>query len=340
MVLGGRYAIEKIIGRGGSGVVVRAHDRDLNQVVAIKIVRADLAGQRVWAARLAREVRLARQIHHPHVCRVFDLEQADGRVFLVMELARGTVRDEIRSGAVKARPLADRIADARAVASALAAIHGAGIVHRDLSPQNVLRMGDGRLVLSDFGLATDATESTSVHGGTIAYMAPEVMRGDRSTVASDIWSLGALMYELVFGDKPRWSDGAAPEILTPLPGRKLAEEERAVLETCRACTVKVPGRRIASASAAERMLTERRRWRWPRRGLRRRSVAGAVGLTVLVAAVAVGVMRARREPFRRAICPRRNRGSSSRPASRPTGPTYRPSSLKPRSGSRAPPAPR
>ena len=134
MVLAGRYAIEKIIGRGGSGVVVRAHDRDLNEVVAIKIVRAELAGQRMWAARLAREVRLARQIQHPHVCRVFDFQQADGRVFLVMELAEGgTLRDEIRSGAAAARPLAERIADARAVASALDAIHAAGIVHRDLT---------------------------------------------------------------------------------------------------------------------------------------------------------------------------------------------------------------
>ena len=101
MVLAGRYAVEQIIGRGGSGVVVRAHDRDLRQEVAIKIVRAELAGQRVWATRLAREVKLARQIQHPHVCRVFDFEQADGRVFLVMELAdEGTLRDEIRSGAV------------------------------------------------------------------------------------------------------------------------------------------------------------------------------------------------------------------------------------------------
>src|SRR5262245_935355 len=156
MVLAGRYAIEKIIGRGGSGVVVRAHDRDLKEAVAIKIVRAELAGDRVWAVRLAREVKLARQIHHPHVCRVFDFQQAEGRAFLVMELAaNGTLRDEIRSGVTAARPLADRIADARSVASALAAIHGAGIVHRDLTPQNLLRMGDGRLVLSDFGLATD-----------------------------------------------------------------------------------------------------------------------------------------------------------------------------------------
>jgi len=292
MVLGGRYAIERIIGRGGSGVVVRAHDRDLNQVVAIKIVRAELAGQRVWATRLAREVRLARTISHPHVCRVFDFQQADGRVFLVMELAKGTLRDEIRSGASKARPLAERIADARAVASALAAIHAAGIVHRDLSPQNLLRLDDGRLVLSDFGLATESSESTSVHGGTIAYMAPEVMRGEHSTPASDIWSLGALMYEIVFADKPSWSQGTSPEILTPALGRKLTEEERAVLATCRACTVKDPRKRIPSAAWAERMLAERRRWRLPRLAPAPRPIFWASALTVLVAAV-VGVMRTR-----------------------------------------------
>ena len=207
MVLGGRYAIEKIIGRGGSGVVVRAHDRDLSQVVAIKIVRAELAGQRVWAARLAREVRLARQIHHPHVCRVFDFEQADGRVFLVMELAR---RGRCATSSARARWRRGR----SRIGSRTRArwrrrwrrSTPPGIVHRDLSPQNVLRMGDGRLVLSDFGLATDVSESTSVHGGTIAYMAPEVMRGGRSTIASDIWSLGVVMHEIVFGDKPRWSE--------------------------------------------------------------------------------------------------------------------------------------
>jgi tRNA A-37 threonylcarbamoyl transferase component Bud32 len=295
MVLGGRYAIERIIGRGGSGVVVRAHDRDLNQVVAIKIVRAELAGQRVWATRLAREVRLARQIHHPHVCRVFDFQQADGRVFLVMELAQGTLRDEIRSGAAKARPLAERIADARAMASALAAIHAAGIVHRDLSPQNMLRLEDGRLVLSDFGLATETSESTSVHGGTIAYMAPEVMRGDHSTPAADIWSLGALMYEIVFGDKPSWSEGASPEILTPALGRKLTEEERAVLDACRACTFKDPAKRIPSAAWAERLLAERRRWRLPRLAPARRPVIWASALTVIAAAaVGVGLSRQQR----------------------------------------------
>src|SRR5262249_45042488 len=157
----------------------------------------------------------ARQIQHPHVCRVFDFHQADGRVFLVMELAaRGTLREEIRSEAGRARPLAERIADARAVASALAAIHQAGIVHRALTPQNLLRMSDGRVVLTDFGLATDVREGSSVQGGTISYMAPELLRGGRSSFVSDVWALGVVMHEIVFREKPRWREGgAAPEML-------------------------------------------------------------------------------------------------------------------------------
>jgi tRNA A-37 threonylcarbamoyl transferase component Bud32 len=297
-VLAGRYVVEKIIGHGASGVVVRAHDGDLQQEVAIKIVRAELVNQRVWAARLAREVKLARQIQHPNVCRVFDFEQAEGRAFLVMELAeKGSLRDELRSGALAARPLAQRIADARAVASALAAIHTAGIVHRDLSLQNLLRMGDGRLVLSDFGLATDASETTSIHGGTVAYMAPEVVLGAKASVASDIWALGVLMHEVVFGVKPRWSgvaDGA--EMLAPDLGRKLTDEERAALDACRACLAKDPARRIARAGEAGRLLTEKRRWwawrplvapRWPF------VFAATLSLTV---AVAVGLLRTQPRP--------------------------------------------
>ncbi len=182
MVLAGRYEIGKIIGQGGMGVVVQAFDRSLGVEVAIKIVRAEYAGEREWSERLAREVKLARQIQHANVCRVFDYAQADGRGFLIMELATGgTLRDELRAGVTAARPLAARIADARAIAAGLTAIHAAGIVHRDISPQNALRMSDGRLVLSDFGLATDSFDgTTSIRGGTVAYMAPEVARGGRA----------------------------------------------------------------------------------------------------------------------------------------------------------------
>jgi len=302
MVLGGRYAIEKIIGRGASGVVVRAHDSELRQQVAIKIVRAELVGQRIWASRLAREVKLARQIQHANVCRVFNFEQAEGRAFLVMELAeKGSLRDELRSGELAARPLAARIADARAVASALAAIHAAGIVHRDLSPQNMLRMGDGRLVLSDFGLATDASENTSIHGGTVAYMAPEVVLGGNASVASDIWSLGVLMHEMVFGAKPRWPGVAeAAEMLAPELGRKLTDDERAVLDACRACAAKDPARRVASAEEAGRLLTERRAWLARRRAPPRWPV---VLVVVLTAVAVVGVLRMRKPQDARMSAP-------------------------------------
>ena len=258
----------------------------------------------MWAARLAREVKLARQIQHPNVCRVFDFQQAEGRAFLVMELAeKGSLRDELRSGELAARPLADRIADARAVASALAAIHAAGIVHRDLSPQNMLRMGDGRLVLSDFGLATDASENTSIHGGTVAYMAPEVVLGGKASVASDIWSLGVLMHEMVFGVKPRWPGVAdATEMLAPELGRKLTDDERAVLDACRACTAKDPARRVANAEEAGRLLTERRRW-WARRPAPPRWPF--VFAATLTAAAVVGVLRACARPHGRAPCQRR-----------------------------------
>jgi protein kinase-like protein/WD40 repeat protein len=296
MVLGGRYTIEKILGRGGSGVVVRAHDRDLKEAVAIKIVRAELVGQPVWAARLAREVKLARQIQHPNVCRVFDYQHADGRVFLVMELAaKGTLRDEIRSGAMKARPLADRIGDARAVGSALAAIHQAGIVHRDLTPQNLLRMADGRVVLTDFGLAMDARDgASSVHGGTISYMAPELLRGGHSSFASDLWALGVVMHEIVFGEKPRWREGPAPEMLAPGLGRKLSAEEETALEACRACTVNDPAQRLTCPVEAGRRLTERVGGRRRRFGVTTRAalVAG-LALTMVAGAAAIAVSMVR-----------------------------------------------
>jgi len=300
MVLGGRYTIEKVLGRGGCGVVVRAHDRDLKEAVAIKIVRAELAGEKVWADRLAREVKLARQIQHPHVCRVFDFQHADGRVFLVMELAaKGTLREEIRSGAMTARPLAERIADARGVASALSAIHHAGIVHRDLTPQNLLRMADGRVVLTDFGLATDARDGAStVGGGTISYMAPELLRGGHSSVASDLWALGVVMHEIVFGVKPRWSEGAAPEMLAPDlgPGRKLTPAEEMVLEACRACTVPDPAKRLQCPLEAGRRLTERAGRRRRLGVTARAAIVAGLAVVMVAGATAIAVSMVHRRP--------------------------------------------
>jgi serine/threonine protein kinase len=282
-VLAGRYEIRKVIGRGGMGLVVDALDRTLGEAVAIKILRAEYAGERTWSERLAREVKLARQIHHPNVCRVFDFEQADGRVFLIMELtSHGSLRDEVRSGATTGRPIADRIADVRALAAGLGAIHDAGIIHRDVTPQNVLRMADGRVVLSDFGLATDSCESTtSVHGGTIAYMAPELLRGGRASVGSDVWALGVVSHEIVFGERPHWRPGAT-EMSNPITGRRLTPPERAILEICRDCTAQDPERRPREVAEIAARLSDARikRATWRRWGLRA-AAAACVGIAAM-----------------------------------------------------------
>ncbi|HLK88763.1 MAG TPA: serine/threonine-protein kinase [Polyangia bacterium] len=289
-VLAGRYQLGQLIGRGGMGVVVEALDRVLGVAVAIKIVRAEYAGERSWSERLAREVKLARQIQHPNVCRVFDYAQADGRAFLIMELATGgTLRSQLGASAVRARPLGERIADARAIAAGVAAIHAAGIVHRDISPQNALRMGDGRLVVSDFGLATDSFDgTTSIHGGTVAYMAPEVVGGGRSSLAADIWSLGAVIHEVVFGERFRW-DVERGEMRSPVNRRGLSRVEGSLLEICCACLALNPARRPRAGVIAERLteasLLRAGRMRWTRRGL----VALAAGLVV-----AGGMVGARR----------------------------------------------
>ena len=285
-VLAGRYEIARFLGRGGMGLVFQAHDRTLGVDVAVKVLRPDLACDRRWAERLAHEVKLARRLHHPNVCRVFDFEQADGHVFLVMELAAGSLRAEMEAGAAQARPADARIADARAVATGLAAIHAAGIVHRDVSPRNLLRTFDGRLVVSDFGLATITDDiATSIHGGTVAYMAPEVLRGERATFASDVWSLGVVAHEIVFGQRPTWRGQRIGREMEP-PSRALPRAERAVLEACRALVVEAPAARPGDAIHALRVLDGADRIRTRR--LQRRVAAIAAAGALVISLVSVG----------------------------------------------------
>jgi eukaryotic-like serine/threonine-protein kinase len=287
-LLAGRYEIGRRLGRGGVGVVVQARDVALGEDVAIKVLRPEHSGEARRIERLAREVKLARQIRHPNVCRVFDFGQADGHAFLVMELARGSLRDEIVREAAAARPLAARLADARAVADGLAAVHAAGIVHRDVTPQNVLRMNDGRLVVSDFGLATLVDPTTnSIHGGTVAYMAPEIARGECATLASDVWALGVIIHEIVFGRRPTWRQGRFRPTMEPAAEASLGPTAQGIREICVHCT-EVRGRRRPTAEQVSRLVartaednharTSRGRW-W-----RAVPLAGAALLAVALAA--------------------------------------------------------
>jgi serine/threonine-protein kinase len=262
-LLGGRYQIEAVIGKGGSGVVLRAYDRVSATVIAVKVLKPGLSHDPRWEKRFQRELRLGRPIRHPNVCRIFDIaDDADGYRFLTMEYATGgTLRDLIKKND-PLRPLQDRIADAAFVIAGLAAIHDAGIVHRDVKPDNVLRMDDGRLVLSDFGLATDLPDSTmvSVFVGTPHYMAPEVREGDPATTRSDVWSLGVVLHELFFGKRPerrsaRSMSGASKSSVASTS----SIVERAMLALCTRCLADDPSERPEDARAVHKLFESARR---------------------------------------------------------------------------------
>lgn len=278
-VLAGRYQVEAVIGRGGSGIVLRAYDRVAQMAVAVKLLKPELAGDPKWIDRFSRELRLARRIQHPNVCRVFDIFQADGHWFITMELAPGgTLRDQLGEKA-KDRSLDAKIADVRAVVAGLAAIHQAGIVHRDVKPDNFLRMEEGRLVLSDFGLATNPMEAStvSIMVGTPSYMAPEVVMGQQATSQSDVWSLGVVLHELIFGVRPEWTRGVAGSFVVRKPALSLGVTERALVAFIEECLGTDPVARpenavvaqvqcdrvLAGKTMSSRHRAKPTRWLWP-----------------------------------------------------------------------------
>jgi serine/threonine-protein kinase len=291
MVLAGRYQVEAIIGKGGSGVVLRAFDRTAQTVVAVKVLKQELVHDERWSKRFSRELRLGRPIRHPNVCRIFDIGEGDGYRFLTMELATGgTLRDLVKRGE-PLRPLAERMADAAAAIAGLAAIHEAGIVHRDVKPDNMLRMGDGRLVLSDFGLATDlpSAAAVTVMVGTPHYMAPEVRAGEPATTRSDVWSLGVALYEIFFGKRPERRSSMSSEGMSKPPAPLTSTPlERAMLALCERCLAENVTERPADAAVVARLFETAQSS--PRRFARGRQAALAVLALILVV---VGTIAAR-----------------------------------------------
>lgn len=192
---GGRYRLEIPLGAGGMATVWRAEDVRLGREVAVKVIADTLAFDPAYRARFEREARLAAGLSHPSVVRVFDYGAEGERPFLVMEYVEGgTLAERLERGAPPA--LGDL---ARDLLSALAHIHDAGIVHRDVKPANVLIDDRGRARLTDFGIA-HAPEATRLTGaghlvGTIRYLAPEISSGDPPTPRSDLYSCGVLLAE-------------------------------------------------------------------------------------------------------------------------------------------------
>jgi serine/threonine-protein kinase len=255
-VLGGRYRIIGLIGRGGMGEVYRADDLKLGQPVALKFLPENLASDPAWIERLYTEVRHARGVSHPNVCRVYDVGEIEGRHFLSMEYVDGEdlaslLRRIGRFGGDKA------VEVARQICSGLAAAHDRGVLHRDLKPSNVMIDGRGRAKITDFGLAAGVGDDKGGGevSGTPAYMAPEQLAGRPATIQSDLYSLGLLFYELFTGKRAfeaatleEWKRKHAEHSPTA-PSAVKPGLDPAVERVILRCIEKEPGQRPRSVSA-------------------------------------------------------------------------------------------
>lgn len=207
------YRIMAELGRGGMGVVYRAHDLRLDRNVAIKVLPPEFVRRPGARARLLREARSVAALEHPHICGVHEVDETtDGLVFMVMPCYRGeTLRERLERGPLS---IDHAFALGMQIVSALHAAHGKGIVHRDLKPENVLLTEDGtHAVLMDFGLAKvhDATQITQTGAtvGTILYMSPEQVQGRDLDARTDLWSLGVMLYQMTTGRRPFQGETAA-----------------------------------------------------------------------------------------------------------------------------------
>src|SRR6266513_4613340 len=201
-ILAERYRIVGLVGKGGMGEVYRADDLKLGQPVALKFLPEHLLSDGAALARFHREVRVARQVSHRNVCRVYDIGEIDGRHFLSMEFIKGEELSSLlrRIGRL---PGAKAIQIARQICAGLAAAHDVGVLHRDLKPSNVMIDEHGNARMLDFGLAglVEEFSDDEMRAGTPAYMSPEQIEGQEQTVKSDIYALGLVLYELFTGKR-------------------------------------------------------------------------------------------------------------------------------------------
>jgi eukaryotic-like serine/threonine-protein kinase len=215
-LVGGRYRLDEHIGNGGMAEVWRATDNRTGETVAVKRLHPRLAHDTTSRARFAREVEAARAVDHPSAVRVLDAGDGDDGGWLAMDyLSGGSLSDRLRAGPMPAESVATIGAD---IAGALAAVHAAGLVHRDVKPSNILLDQDGRARLGDFGIARgdaiDGLEDVTATGdvvGTLRFLPPEALAGGPAAASSDVWALGAVMYEALTGRPP--FDSSSPAAL-------------------------------------------------------------------------------------------------------------------------------
>ena len=256
----GHYRIDQALGEGGMGVVYRARDTRLGRTVAIKVPNAALAARPDRLELFLHEARLLASLDHPHLMAIHEIGEVDGLPFLVMPCAEGPdLRELIRGGPL---PVGRALAMAREAAEGLAAAHASGVLHRDVKPANIVLTADGRVRVTDFGLArsldagsadNSSAKPASGPAGTIAYLAPELLEGAAPSPASDAWALGVVLYEMLTGRRPFEGDTDAAmtySILHRDPPRLIAA--RPDLDSARADLLEPVVRRALDRDPARR----------------------------------------------------------------------------------------
>ena len=254
-VVAGRYRIVGLLGRGGMGEVYRADDLKLAQPVALKFLAESLSSNGAALARFHREVSVARQISHRHVCRVYDIGEHATMHFLSMEYVRG---EELRSllKRIGRLPLDKALETARQLCAGLAAIHAAGVLHRDLKPANVMIDEHGDVRITDFGVAAlaEGVSGREAMIGTPVYMSPEQLSGGELTTRSDLYALGLVLYEAFTGNRPFAATSLAEIVRDRLgdtaptsPSSWITDLDPLVERVILRCLEKDPDRRPASA---------------------------------------------------------------------------------------------
>jgi serine/threonine-protein kinase len=292
------FRILELIGAGGMGAVYRAEDTRLGRPVALKLPLPAQLLDRSGRNRFVREARAVAALTHPNICEVHETGEAGGHLYLAMPLYPGeTLRERLARDGALSEAMAVEIA--RQVARGLGAAHRAGIVHRDLKPANVMILPDGTVKLLDFGVAKMHDASVTATGGrlgTVAYMAPEQVRGETLDARTDLWALGVMLYQMLTGDSPftgRSDISIAHAILhgSPPPLPRSRPVSPALADMVFRLLEREPSRRVATAEAVEAGLAPealaRRGGMW--RAVRRRSLRVARAPALAGVAALIGV---------------------------------------------------
>ena len=256
VLFGERYEILGVLGQGGMGAVYKARDRELDRLIALKVIRPELATDPAILQRFKQELILSRNITHKNVVRIYDLGEAEGIRFISMEYVDGEDLRTILRREGKLSPK-DAIAVVEQVCRALDSAHSEGVIHRDLKPQNIMRDKHGRIVVMDFGLARSLGDSgltqTGAIVGTMEYMSPEQALGGTLDQRSDIFSVGLIFYELLTGKAPYEADTAIASLMkrTREQARSASDVEASVPRSLSAivsrCLEREPANRYHSA---------------------------------------------------------------------------------------------